>query len=204
MTPEERSAVVPGVTFVACGIPVLFLPFLLFAKHASESYEYLPVAFLAVLVGVLLDAARRSAPRGAVVAGVLLVGLAVAATVSRNVAVLSCGRAAERLVAGLRAGARDEASVLVANAPGEERSRRYGFYGFRGTDTVGDGAHADPALTAALQLDRRREGATVSLLGPEELRRAACEPPEARRPAFWVRADGTVSACACDAAKETP
>jgi hypothetical protein len=204
VAPEVRSAAAPGVVFVACSMPVLFLPFLLFAKHASESYEYLPAAFLAILVGVLIDAARRTTPRSALAAGVLLVGLAAAATVSRNVAVLRCGRAAERLVAGLSAGAGNEPSLLVANAPGAERSRRYGFYGFRGTDTVGDGALANPALTAALELERRREGAMVSLLEPDELRRAACEPPETRRPAFWVHADGVVSACRCDVAKETP
>jgi hypothetical protein len=204
VAPGVRSAAAPGAVFTACGLLVLFLPFLLFAKHASEAYEYLPVAFVVLLVGVLLDAVGRSAPRAAAAAGILLVALAAAATLSRNLAVLRCGRAAERLVAGLQAGAGEAPFLLVANAPGEERSHRYGFYGFRGTDTVGDGARADSVLSEALQLARRVQGARVKLLEPDELRRAACAPPETRKPAFWVRADGSLTVCTCDAAKGTP
>ena len=204
MPNEERAATAPGAAFLACGILVLLSPLLLFTKHASETYLYLPAAFVALLAGVLLDASGRHAPRAATAAGLALVVLASAATLSRNLAVLRCGRAAARLVTGLQKGAPDAPALVVANAPGEERSRRYGFYGFRGTDTVGDGALANSSLTAALELERRRQGGTVSLLEPDDLRRAACEPLETRRPTFWVRADGAVSACACAAAKETP
>jgi hypothetical protein len=199
---SDRASATPGVAFVVLGILVLLSPLLLFTKHASETYVYLPTAFVALLVGVLLDAAGRSAPRASTAAGILLVGLAAAATLSRNLAVLRCGRAAERLVDGLRAGAGETQTLLVANLPGEERSRRYGFYGFRGTDTVGDGALADSALTAAFELARHELGGTVSVLEPDDLRNAACAPAATLKPAFWVRADGSVSRCACEAAKE--
>ncbi len=202
MAPAERAAAAPGAAFVVGGIVILLSPLLLFTKHASETYTYLPAAFVAILAGVLLDAAGRGAPRAARAVGLTLVALAFAATLSRNLAVARCGRAAERLVGALKEQGGRAPALLVANAPGEPRSRRYGFYGFRGTDTVGDGALADSALSEALQLERREEGPKVNVLEPDDLTRAACAPPETRRPAMWVRADGSVTVCACDRTME--
>jgi hypothetical protein len=202
MAPQARTSAAPGAVFAACGVLVLLSPLLLFARHASETYVYLPAAFVALLAGVLLDAEGRTAPRAAAAAGILLAVLAAAATLSRNLAVLRCGRAAERLIVGLQAGAPGKPSLLVANVPGEERSRRYGFYGFRGTDTVGDGALADGALTSALELQRRARGSAVKLLEPGELRREVCTPSETRKPAFWVFADGSVAPCPCNTGKQ--
>ncbi len=202
MTRAERAGVAPGAAFVAGGIILLLSPLLLFTKHASETYTYLPAAFVALLAGVLLDTAGRRTPRAALAAGLVLVALWASATLSRNLAVLRCGRAATRLLAGLREGAPRAPSLFVADAPGEPRSRRYGFYGFRGTDTVGDGALADSALSEALQLERRERGVAVNVLDAGALARAACAPPETRRPTMWVRADGSVSACACDGTRE--
>jgi hypothetical protein len=92
----------------------------------------------------------------------------------------------------------------VANAPGSERSRRYGHYGFRGTDTVGDGALANTALSQAVQLSRRDLGVTVAVVDPDVLRRASCAPPAERKPAFWVFADGFLAPCPCDTSKGIP
>ena len=202
VSPSCLSAGAPGVAFTACGVVILLLPLLVFSKHPSETYVYLPVAFVSLLVGLALASAGRVAPRATLAVGTAVVVLAGAATLARNFAVARCGDAAERLVKGLEEGAGKAPALLVANAPRSERSRRYGLYGFRGTDTVGDGGFANLALSQALQLSRRDLGVTVTVVDPDVLRRASCPPPEERKPAFWVFADGSLAPCACDTSKE--
>lgn len=200
--PSWRSSKAPSVAFAACGFVILLLPLLVFTKHASETYVYLPVAFVSLLVGLALASAGRVAPRATFAVGAVVVVLAGAATLARNFAVARCGAAAEHLVKGLEEGAGKAPALLVANEPGSEKSRRYGFYGFRGTDTVGDGVFANLALSQAVQLSRRELGMTVAVVDPDVLRRASCAPPTERKPAFWAFADGSLAPCACDTSKE--
>lgn len=192
-----------GGWFLGIGIALQMIPILIFGKRPSETYLYLPVAFASLLFAFLawrFHSLARGRLRHAL--GILMIGVLAlfgAATWVRNERVFCCGASAERILAGIPCPGRDtpNATVRVSNLQGAKPSRRYGFYGFRGTDTIGDGGHAGPALTAALQLvcgDPRIRGEVVT---PDQLR-DRCRPDEngAGSKGFWVDSEGRVFECA--------
>lgn len=206
-SPRAAALDSAGALFLALGIIVQLAPVLLFATHASETYLYLPAAFASVLWAYLaarLAAAAGIGGRRAITAAVgLLLGLYAAATVARNASVVRCAQTAERILASVPCPDRriEDPTVRLASAAGAEPSVRYGFYGFRGTDTIGDGGHANSALTSALQLacaDSRIRG---EVLPPPGLREACGAPTSAGATAgaYWVDADGGLTPCAAAA-----
>ena len=120
--------------------------------------------------------------------------LFASATWVRNERLLRCGETAERILAGLPGGALHAGgwNLWFANVRGEERSRRYGCYGFRGTDTIGDASNADDAMTAALQLRFASERLTGRVLDPYRFLQTCRAPVPEGQMCLWVHSDGRV------------
>ena len=185
--------------FLLLAMVAPLVPVLVLMPHPSEVYLYLPVAFYLLLLvyGLhwLLDD-RTSRRRRFVLRALVLALLALfaAATWVRNERLLRCGETADRIVAQLPRASLGEGTwkLWFANVPGEEQSRRYGCFGFRGTDTIGDGSNADDAMTAALQLRFSNDRLMGRVVDPEGFSRTCREPLAPRQMCLWVHADGRV------------
>jgi len=124
----------------------------------------------------------------------ILLGLFCAATWVRNERVVQCGETVHRILSSLPKNLLADGTwkLSFANFPGEQVSRRYGFYGFRGTDTIGDGVMADLTIESALQLIFKNELLTGKVVKAEELI-AICESDvSSRHLCLWVHSDGRV------------
>ena len=171
------------------GIAVL-APLIVFADKASETYLYLAVAFGAILFVSILHQIFKPAQmrRGGLTFGIIIALLSssyASGTWVRNSLVQRCGLAANRIVTTLHQDNLKEGIwfVWLAPAPGEQRSNRYGMYGWRGIDTVGESA-----VEAAAQLANKNEMLAATVLTPEGLARA-CR--NNRDVCFTVHEDGT-------------
>jgi hypothetical protein len=104
----------------------------------------------------------------------------------RNNRVADCGNTAKRMLSSLRLEKleNDRWSVYLAAAPNEPRSRRYGLYGWRGIDTVGE-----TALQPALQLVNNNEQLAARLV-MSDFDETVCVASQDL--CFWVHDDGTV------------
>jgi hypothetical protein len=187
-----------GIAILATSLLAAVALNALVAKRPSETYLYLPAALLALLVGAFLERWRESRS-GRIVAPAavfFLVAAGTAATVVRNGEVARCGDTAKRILAGVPCPPPGGHRVLRFSGLGEApATRRYGLYGFRGIDTIGDGDHSDSALTAALRLSCSNPTVAAQrvarLSAPPCPAAARTEQPET----FQVDADGRVVAC---------
>ena len=186
------------IPLLLIGLMALALgPLVVFSAHASETYVYLPLAFLTVLMAGAVEplfATRRGL-------GVALVAVALAlfsaATWVRCERVRTSADTAGRILAAMPSSlAYGDWRVTLADVPGEPRTVRYGFYGFQGTGTIGTGDAADRALTSALQL--RYHTGTVSgrVIGPTEFEPVCAAGGGRGEWIAWVHADGRVDPCA--------
>lgn len=183
--------------FLLGAMAVALAPLLLFSAHASETYVYLPLAFLTVLMAGALEplfAARRG-----VAMALLTVALAwfAAATWVRSERVRAGADTAGRILAAMPASlAGGDWRVTLADVAGEPRTVRYGFYGFQGTSTIGTGDSADQALSCALQLRYRTLTVTGRVIGATEFATACAAGGGRGEWLAWVHADGRVDPCA--------
>jgi hypothetical protein len=190
-----------SIVFLVCGIFTPLLPVLLFSgdRRPSETYLYLPVAFYTILLSYgltrLLAPPKTLKKKVFYTAAVLvLLGLFCAATWVRNERVVQCGETVHRILSSLPKNLLADGTwkLSFANFPGEQVSRRYGFYGFRGTDTIGDGVMADHTIKSALQLIFKNELLTGKVEKAEELI-AICESNvSSHHLCLWVHSDGRV------------
>lgn len=186
-----------AVIFLLFGMAMPLLPVLLFQSRPSETYLYLPVAFYAILLSYVLGKVLRDGEgswRRNFYASTIIVLIALfsSATWIRNKRVFECGETARRILYGLpeellKAG---HWKVLFANVSGEDRTRRYGFYGFRGVDTIAHGESADRAITSALQLVYRNKLLTGEIIQPEQLLARCRTGPESNQICILVHSDG--------------
>jgi hypothetical protein len=185
------------------GIGAPLLPVLVFSSHPSETYLYLPVAFYALLLVYLLAKLLRQTCRptgyALYVPITFLVVVFSAATWVRNQRVSDCGETVHKILYGLpdnvlRDGSR---TLAFANVPGEKATRPYGFYGFRGIDTIADSrvADADGAITRALQLVYRNKALTGKVVSAEELPSICSAKSTSRNICVWVHWDGKIDTC---------
>lgn len=187
-----------AVVLLMSGIALPLLPVLLLQAHPSETYLYLPVAFYSLLLSfsVLRLLPDMLSPRGhafCLLVVLLLMGLFYAATWIRNERVVQCGEAANRILSSLPDKLMGEAWTLsFANVPGEKATRRYGFYGFRGIDTIGHGPSADHAITSALQLVYRNELLSGEVIKSDELLGKCQTDPSPHRLCLFVHWDGRI------------
>jgi hypothetical protein len=182
--------------FLLGAIGLSLAPVLILSAHASETYVYLPMAFVAMFMAYAITrlAAWRRPLAIACVAGMLL--MSCAATVTRNQRVVEAGRTGARILAALPASlAYGEWEVVLADRPGEGTTARYGFYAFHGTGTIGAPPHADEALTCALQLHFRNEALRGRVLEPAAFAAACARGARAGEVLAWVRGDGRLEPC---------
>lgn len=183
-----------AVVFLIAGMFLPLLPVLSFSGHPSETYLYLPVAFYGLLVSYgLATTLLVRAPRVYVSTVLLLILVFGAATSVRNERVVECASTAHRIIRGLQAELNgDISTVALANVPGEPASRRYGFYGFRGVDTIGHREMANRAVTSALQLLYKNESVKGEVVEAGELINRCGSRPVSGSVCLWVHWDGRV------------
>ncbi|MBA2526774.1 MAG: hypothetical protein H0V18_13480 [Pyrinomonadaceae bacterium] len=186
-----RAADGPNLSFLLVALVLSLFPFIVLTPKPSETYVYLSVAFAALLFSSLLEtvvAAGRShigMLLYAAAVGILTVSFSFGTWV-RNNRVVRCGNTAERIMPSLRLEKLNKGVwfVNLAAVPGEPRSRRYGIYGWRGIDTVGE-----TALEPALQWVNNNEMLAVRMVGPEFFEKGCLG---SRDVCFWVHEDGRV------------
>lgn len=186
-----RASDWPNVLFLLAAVILSLLPFVVLTNKPSETYLYLSVAFTALLFASVLQTLLRAASSRtgslvfAVAVGVLVVSFSCATWV-RNNRVADCGNTAKRMLSSLRLEKleKDRWSIYLAAAPNEPRSRRYGLYGWRGIDTVGE-----TALQPALQLVNNNEQLAARLV-MSDFDETVCVASQDL--CFWVHDDGTV------------
>ena len=177
------------------------VPYLLFSTHASETYNYVGIAFL-VLIGVRVLCAITTPPHGRagpsipVFAGVvgvvaLLYG---AATFDRNLRVKSCGDILGNILKQLPTGELHQGKwdVVFSNVPDEPASHYYGMYGYKGVDTLGIGDYGAPGIAGAVQFASKNAGISAESVASEDFVRS-CSAPVAGRLCFWVHANGDLN-----------
>jgi hypothetical protein len=187
-----RASDWPNLVFLLIAIIMSLLPFVVLTLKPSETYLYMSVAFAALLFSSLLETvlgagtsrSTRSLLYGVAV-GILVVSFSCATWV-RNNRVVRCGNTAKRIMSNLRLEKLNEGLwfVNLAAAPSEPRSRRYGLYGWRGIDTVGESA-----LEPALQWVNNNEMLAARMVGPEFFEKGCIG---SRDVCFWVHEDGRV------------
>jgi hypothetical protein len=186
-----RASDWPNLLFLLIATIVSLLPFVVLTLKPSETYLYMSVAFAALLFSSLLETligagtTRTRSLLYGVAVGVLAVSFSCATWV-RNNRVVQCGNTAQRMLSSLRLEKLNEGLwfVNLATAPGEPGSRRYGLYGWRGIDTVGE-----TALEPALQLVNANEMLAARMVGPEFFEKGCIG---SRDVCFWVLEDGRV------------
>jgi hypothetical protein len=148
------TSIGPNHLLLVLGVLSSLSMLVLFTDKASETYMYLPLAFLALLFTSLLEIGVSRKGTGRRIIYLTIVGslciLFTAATWVRNGLVAKCGATASRIVTGVRQDRLKDGVWFVwfAAVPGEPRSQRYGMYGWRGIDTVGATA-VEPAVQLA-------------------------------------------------------
>jgi hypothetical protein len=197
LRPNLRSINYVVVIFLLFGMALPLLPVLFLQSHPSETYLYLPVAFYALLLSYgltkILAEAEGSGLRSFYIPTlVVLIALFSSATWVRNKRVFECGQTARRILYELPGGALRAGAwkISFANAPGENTTRRYGFYGFRGVDTIGHGPIADRAITSALQLVYQNRLLTGEIVEPQQLLGKCRTGQQSDQICMWVHADG--------------
>jgi hypothetical protein len=186
-----------AVTFVVAGIFFSLLPVLAFQSRPSETYLYLPVAFYALLISyIFVDVFPAMFPpvsRFVSLSIVLIVlGFFAVATSIRNDRVYRCGETARQILFSppIRT-LKGSWKLSFGNVVGEEGSRRYGFYGFRGVDVIGGGRPGKEAITRALQLVHKNESLGGEVVQPGELVEK-CRDGLSHHICLWVHSDGQV------------
>ncbi len=180
-----------SLLFLLAASILSLLPYIVLTPKPSETYVYLTVAFFGLFVCGLLKAllaVSEQGPRRTVyiaVVGVLAISFSCATWV-RNNRVVKCGVTAERIVTGLRQERLEKGpvSVTLAASPNEPLSRRYGIYGWRGIDTIGE-----PGMKSAVQWANDNEQLKVKVEPPGSYSED-CN--SAGRICLWVHDDGTV------------
>ena len=187
------------IVFLICGIFTPLLPVLLLSSHPSETYLYLPVVFYMLFLsyGLTRLLAIPKVPRSQslyIATILILLFLFGAATWVRNDRVNQCGEIVHRILSSLPNELLTNGKWMLsfANVPGEQLSRRYGFYGFRGIDTIGDGSMANGAISSALQLVFKNGLITGEIVTDEELTTICNYDISSRHLCLRVHSDGEV------------
>ncbi len=186
-----RASDRPNLLFLLIAIIGSLSPFIILTLKPSETYLYMAVAFWALLFSSLLEIATRAAPSNmrpllfGVVVGFLAVSFSCATWV-RNDRVVACGNTAKRFMSSLRLEKLNKGLWVInlAAVPGEPGSRRYGLYGWRGIDTVGE-----TALEPALQWVNNNEGLVARMVDPQFFERGCYGTKDL---CFWVHENGEV------------
>jgi len=139
---EVENWVIDAFLLVAGLLPVL--PVLMLTDHPSETYLYLTIALMAVvLMSMLYDLyqARFVNTWVFVIFTIFMTVVFGSATWVRNQRVAACGATARKILNGISfQGLSNGASIAFTDAPGDHLARPYGFYRFDGLNTIANRA----------------------------------------------------------------
>jgi len=123
------------VIYLLLSIPLALSTFLLFTPHASETYLYLPAAFYAILLGLLLRALLPSKPlfRSTVVLILLCFGIG---SWIRNRRVAECGQIAHTILTALPVSQWQSGNWNIMLSNVSAPPPRYGIYNYEGLSTI--------------------------------------------------------------------
>ena len=166
-------------------------PFLLFSGHASETYMYPLMAFLSIFAAVVLTTLVTG--RMLAMTAVLLALLYIPALAVRSSRICQCSQCVSS-VAGLfeanRSGPVRE--FLFSHVPGLPVSEVYGFYGYRGIDSVGMGDYGGIAVQELANYFYAPRPVDARVVSPEELH-LSCDLRSDRK-CFYVYPNGELEA----------
>jgi len=133
-------------------IPMALSPFLLNTDHASETYQYLPVALLCLFVGGQVE--RWIEPKASLVVVMVFLGLSGWAAALRSGRVSACGATAHTVLRSLpltewKSG---EPVLFFKNPDNYTPPPRFGLYSLYGMATIDTQTDNIPALQAALRV----------------------------------------------------
>jgi hypothetical protein len=178
--------------FLLCAAGLTMFPLVVFNEHPSETYLYLPLAFVMLFLARLILFFRRSRPAAAfTLIGVLGI-LYGCATFERSQRVFQSATIAKRILSELPTSRWQQGAwhINISNHPGYLRPTRYGLYTYRGLDTIGVGDGIG-SVEFALQLATKNPDVHVDVPSPQP-----CENPEkldsAHNQRFWILPDGRV------------
>jgi hypothetical protein len=186
------------VVFLMSGIALPLLPVLVFQSYPSETYLYLSVAFYGLLVSyMVLGMLPAGFGRGGLhvslsIVLLIIIGFFGAATWIRNARVYRCGETARQILYSLPRLKEGPWKISFANIVGEEASHRYGFYGFRGIDTIDGGRLGESTITSALQLVYKNESLSGEVVQPGELVAKCRASLSSHHICLWVHWNGRV------------
>lgn len=175
--PSERW-VDDAFLVVAAWLPIA--PMLLLAPHPSETYLYLTVGIMMlVLVSLLYDLYRAGFAnrRFLLVACAVVTLLFASATWMRNRKVVACGSTAQKILSAISFEDLKNGGVLgFVDAAGNQIPTPYGYYRFEGLNTIGPDSRS---LQCAVQLVSGSDKIHAQMIENEELRRieSGQEPP---------------------------
>jgi hypothetical protein len=172
------------------------LPLLVYNSHPSETYLYMPLSFLMLLLSRLLFLLRRRTPITFFMLTTLLLVSFVSACWERSRRVATSAAIAQRILTELPTAnwLQGAWQICIANAPGYKLPQRYGLYTYEGLDTIGTG-DGIRAVQDALQLRTGNEGISVDVLTAEEMVRACTPGTASQEPCYLVYPDGRVQQC---------
>jgi hypothetical protein len=186
-----------AIIFLVSGICLPLSPVLALQSRPSETYLYLPVAFYGLLISYIvtrvLPPTLAPIGRGTSLSILLVVaGFFATATCVRNDRVFQCGETARQILFSLPGRTLKEGSwkLSFANIPGEEATRRYGFYGFRGVDVIGGGGSGEEAITRALQLVYKNESLNGEVVQAGDFLQKCRTGLFSHHLCIWVHSDG--------------
>ncbi len=168
-------------------------PFLLFSGHASETYMYPLMAFYSIFAAVLLTTLVTG--RMLAMTAVLFALLYIPALAVRSSRIGQCARCVAN-VSGLLESSRSGpvTEFLFSHVPGLPVSEVYGFYGYRGIDSVGIGSYGGVAVQELANYFYVPRPVSARVVSPEEFHEACDARPE--RKCFYVYPDGELEAFA--------
>jgi len=177
------------IGFALAAIPLSLGPILLYKPHLSEFNLYLPAAFYAIALALLLRHFCRDRTAFAILAGLLLISYA-AGTWVRNDRVIACANVVSRIERGLpiadwQSGSRH---VLLATPPGERLTPRYGIYDYAGIETLEVAATPIRGAQEALRLWTGNERLDADVVPPAAFAQD-CRSPDT---CYYVFANGDV------------
>jgi hypothetical protein len=178
------------LTFLLAAIPFSLLPLLVFRGHPSEHGLYLPAAFYAALLSILLAQLTKTRALYILIVGCLAASFA-AGTLVRNERVERCAAIAQKILTQLplsrwRSG---QWQIQLGTLPGAQLSEPYGIYNDWGIHTLEVDNGSTPGAESAIQLETGNEAVAVRV-NPPGMPFKGCVKAHT---CFWISAGGDVT-----------
>lgn len=157
-------------------IPMALSPFLINTDHASETYLYLAVAALCLLVGGALE--RWIQPRPAVAVAAVFLALALPGTWARSGRVSACAATASEILKSLPLDSWRTGQPLLyfSDEDGYVQPPRFGLYNTHGLGTIDVQADNVPVLQSALRVATGNLALNARALGAGDFAQACLNP----------------------------